>query len=153
VSPVPSPEGYRDLRAHLAALRERNLVWVIDREVNKDTELHPLVRWQYRGGLAEEQWKAFLFTNVVDSRGRRYANPVLVGGLAGSPEIYATGLQCEVAEVGARWAAALANPIEPVLVDSGPVTENIAPRATTAGSTSTPCRSRSRRRASTTRPT
>ncbi len=116
---------YHDLRSHIAALRERGLLHEIDREVNKDTELHPLVRWQYRGGVPEDLWKAFLFTNVVDSRGRRYVNPVLVGGLAGSPEVYATGLQCEVGEIGARWAQAMARPIDPVLVESGPVTENV----------------------------
>ena len=37
--------------------------------------MHPLVRWQYRGGIPEEQRKAFLFTNVVDSTGRRYEAP------------------------------------------------------------------------------
>ena len=31
--------------------------------------LHPLVRWQFQGGLAEDQRRAFLFTNVV-GRGR-----------------------------------------------------------------------------------
>ena len=57
---------------HIEVLRERGLLEVVDHEVNKDTEMHPLVRWQYRGGLPEELWKAFLFTNVVDSSGRRY---------------------------------------------------------------------------------
>jgi UbiD family decarboxylase len=122
-------DGYRDLRAHLAALQERGLLQVVDREVNKDTELHPLVRWQYRGGLPEEEWKAFLFTNVVDSRGRRYANPVLVGGLAGSAEVYATGLECGVEEIGARWARAMANPIDPVVIGEGPVTQNVLTQA------------------------
>ena len=36
--------------------------------INKDTELHPLVRWQFQGGLAEDERRAFLFTNVVDGR-------------------------------------------------------------------------------------
>ena len=36
--------------------------------VNKDTELHPLVRLQFRG-LPESQRKAFLFENVTDSCG------------------------------------------------------------------------------------
>lgn len=112
---------YRDLRAHIEALRERDLLHVIDREVNKDTELHPLVRWQYRGGVPEDQWKAFLFTNVVDARGRRYDNPILVAGLAGSPAVYAVGLDCSLDEVGARWERAFANPIEPVIRETGPV--------------------------------
>src|SRR5438046_10355018 len=58
--------------------------------INKDTELHPLVRLQFRG-LPESQRKAFLFENVVDSLGRRFDIPVLVGGLAASAEIYALG--------------------------------------------------------------
>jgi hypothetical protein len=42
----------------------------IDRVTAKDTELMPLVRWQFRG-LDEEQRKAFLFENVVDAKGSR----------------------------------------------------------------------------------
>src|SRR3954464_9799071 len=64
--------------------------------INKDTELHPLVRLQFRG-LPESQRKAFLFENVVDSRGRKYDIPVLVGALAGSAEIYAMGMCCDLA--------------------------------------------------------
>jgi hypothetical protein len=37
--------------------------------INKDTELHPLVRWQFCGGLKEADRKAFLFSNVVDAPG------------------------------------------------------------------------------------
>src|SRR5215467_10337654 len=51
--------------------------------INKDTELHPLVRLQFRG-LPESQRKAFLFENVTDARGRSYDIPVLVGAMAGS---------------------------------------------------------------------
>src|SRR5216684_8713148 len=54
----------------------------ISSPVNKDTELHPLVRLQFRG-LPESQRKAFLLENVVDGSGRRYDIPVLVGALAG----------------------------------------------------------------------
>ena len=63
--------------------------------INKDTELHPLVRLQFRG-LPESQRKAFLFENVVDARGRRYDIPVLVGALAGSADIYALGMGCKL---------------------------------------------------------
>ena len=40
--------GYRDLHEHLAALDEAGLLVTIDEPVNKDTEMHPLVRWQFR---------------------------------------------------------------------------------------------------------
>ena len=64
----------------------------VERPIDKDSELHPLVRWQFQGGLAEDQRRAFLFTNVVDGSGRRYDMPVAVGALAASPQIYAIGM-------------------------------------------------------------
>src|SRR5215471_2438035 len=80
-----------DFQSHLALLEAQGLLLRIDRAINKDTELHPLVRWQFQGGLAEDQRRAFLFTNVIDSSGRRYDIPVAVGALAASPRIYAAG--------------------------------------------------------------
>ena len=56
---------YRDLREHLKALEDRGKLVRIESAINKDTQLHPLVRLQFRG-LAEEQRKAFLFTNVLN---------------------------------------------------------------------------------------
>ena len=54
---------YRDFREHLQALEERGKLVRINREINKDTELMPLVRWQFRG-LEERDRKAFIFENV-----------------------------------------------------------------------------------------
>ena len=45
--------------------------------------------------------RAFLFTNVVDAKGKRYDMPVVVGALAASPEIYAVGMGRKVEEIGA----------------------------------------------------
>ena len=70
----------------------RGLLVRIDREVNKDTELHPLVRWQFQGGLDEDERRAFLFTNVVGADGRRFDMPVAVGALSASAQIYAIGM-------------------------------------------------------------
>ena len=84
--------------------------------INKDTELHPLVRLQFRG-LPEAQRKAFLFENVTDANGRRYDIPVLVGALAGSKEIYALGMQCKLEEIETVWRDALTNQVAPVQVD------------------------------------
>ena len=78
---------YRDLQEHLSALDEAGLLLRIEKPVNKDTELHPLVRWQYRGGIPDAGRKAFLFTNVHDSRGRKYDMPVVVGALAANREV------------------------------------------------------------------
>src|SRR5258706_14383269 len=81
-----------DFQRHLAALEAQGLVTRIDRPINKDTELHPLVRWQFQGGLAEDQRRAFLFTHVVDSAGHRYDIPVVVGALGASPPISSGGI-------------------------------------------------------------
>ena len=66
---------YKDIRDLIAALERSNLLVRVDREINKDTQLHPLVRLQFRG-LPEAERKAFLFTKVTDSSGRRYEIPV-----------------------------------------------------------------------------
>ncbi len=36
--------------------------------VNKDTKVHPLVRWQYRGGLRDSQEMGFQLENVLDAK-------------------------------------------------------------------------------------
>ncbi len=108
---------YKDVHEHLKVLEEKGLLIRVTREINKDTELHPLVRWQYRGGIAEKDRKAFLFENVVDAKGRKYDMPVVVGALAANPDIYLLGLGCEREEVHAVWEKALAHKIDPVLAD------------------------------------
>src|ERR1700722_16314509 len=112
-----------DFQVHLAALEAQGLVTRIDRPINKDTELHPLVRWQFQGGLAEDQRRAFLFTHVVDSAGRRYDMPVVVGALGASPRIYAVGMGRPVAEIETAWSNAIAHPIAPVRVTAPPCQE------------------------------
>ena len=112
-----------DFQEHLRRLEANDLLVRIDEPINKDTELHPLVRWQFRGGLSDEQRRAFLFTNVIDSAGRRYDIPVVVGALAASPQIYALGMGRPVAEVGSAWTQAIAHPIAPVPVTSAPCQE------------------------------
>src|SRR5476649_1198092 len=112
-----------DLQEHIARLTKRGLVTRIDRRIDKDSELHPLARWQFQGGLREEDRRAFLFTNVVGAHGESYDIPVLVGGLGATPEIYATGLGVSVNEIGALWVKAMANPIAPVLVEKAPCQE------------------------------
>jgi len=113
----------QDFQQHLARLEARGLLTRIDRPINKDTELHPLARWQFQGGLAESERRAFLFTHVVDSAGRRYDMPVAVGALAASADIYAVGMGRPVAEIGAAWTDAIAHPIPPVRVASPPCQE------------------------------
>jgi 4-hydroxy-3-polyprenylbenzoate decarboxylase len=115
---------YQDLREFIAELEAHGKLCRVHREINKDTELQPLVRWQFRG-LPEEARKGFLFDNVTDSKGRKYHSSVLVGGLAGSEAIYCLGLRCQPDEVADRWIYAMDHPIEPVLVADGPAREEV----------------------------
>jgi 4-hydroxy-3-polyprenylbenzoate decarboxylase len=115
--------SYPDLHDHVRALDKAGLLITVDRPINKDTEMHPLVRWQFRGGIEEKDRKAFLFTNVVDSKGRKYDMPVLVGGLAANREIYRIGIGCSFEEIDARWVRAAQNPLPPRLVENAPCHE------------------------------
>src|SRR6516165_2454542 len=112
-----------DFQEHLARLEAAGLLVRIDREVNKDTELHPLVRWQFQGGLEESERRAFLFTNVVGADGRRFDMPVAVGALSASAEIYALGMGRPIEDIGRAWTEAIAHPVAPVRVASAPCQE------------------------------
>ena len=115
---------YRDLRAYIDVLEEQGLLYRFREPINKDSELMPLYRVQARGVPADKR-KAFLFENVVDAKGRTYPFPVLVGGLAASPQVVSIGLQCPLASMDDLWKRAMANPIDPVLVETGPVHEEV----------------------------
>jgi len=112
-----APRSYPDLHEHLAALEQRGLLHRIDRRIDKDAEMHPLVRWQFVGGIDESERKAFLFTNITDGLGRKYDMPVVVGAIAANPEIYSIGMRAPLADIQAKWDAAIANPVEPRLVN------------------------------------
>jgi len=114
---------YRDLQEHLKALDEAGLLQTIDEPVDKDAEMHPLVRWQFCGGIAENDRKAFLFTNIKDGKGRAFDMPVVVGALAANPAVYSEGMEVPVEEIGPKWQAAIANPIPPVIVKEAPCHE------------------------------
>src|ERR1700759_2913690 len=110
------PRAYPDLHDQIKALEEAGLLMRVDIPINKDTELHPLMRWQFRGGMDEKDRKAMLFTNVVDSKGRRYDIPGLVGGRGPTLDIYRVGIGVPLDKVYAAWAKATANPIPPRVV-------------------------------------
>ncbi len=109
--------GYPDYHEHLEKLDNAGLLTTIDEPFNKDTEIHPLVRWQFRGGIREADRKAFRFNNVTDSLGRSFDMPVVVGALATNAEIYSIGMGVPVEEIGNKWNEAMANPIDPLTVD------------------------------------
>jgi UbiD family decarboxylase len=115
--------GYADLHQHVLALAQAGLLHIIDEPINKDTEMHPLVRWQFRGGIPESERKAFLFTQPTDSKGRRYEIAVLVAGLAANREVYRVGFGKPLEHIGQAWLKAMAAPIKPHIVDTAPCQE------------------------------
>lgn len=118
-----SKKGYpRDLREFITRLEHTGNLYRVTRKVEKNSELMPLVRWQYQG-LSDSQRKAFLFENITDPKGRNYPCRVAVGVLGASRKIYEMALGVERGQVAERWAHALGHPIAPRLVRSGPVKE------------------------------
>jgi len=115
---------YKDLREYIAVLRDQGKLVAITRLINKDTELSPLVRWQFRG-LPEKDRKPFLFDNITDLKGRKYNGSVLVGGHAASRQIYALAMGCKPEEIMTRWTEAQLHPIKPKVVSTGPAQEEV----------------------------
>ena len=125
----PKPKPYfRDLRDFISLLEETENLHRISARIEKNTELMPLVRWQYQG-LPDNQRKAFLFDNVTDPQGKNYDCSVAVGVLGASRSIYKMALGLEEksgpGEVAERWNRALSHPIASRIVKTGPVKEVI----------------------------
>ncbi|MDB5594085.1 MAG: carboxylase [Hyphomicrobiales bacterium] len=115
---------YADLHEHIERLDAAGLLYRIDAPINKDTEMHPLVRWQFRGGIQEKDRRAFLFTNIVDSKGRRYDMPMIVGAFAASSDIYRVGMNVDsIEKIGPKWAHAMSHPVAANVVTSAPCQE------------------------------
>lgn len=112
--------AYRDLHEHLEELERQGLLLRIDRPIDKDAELHPLVRWQFVGGMEEHERKAFLFTNIHDGLGRKYEIPVVVGALAANRAVYSVGMDAPVDQIQAKWDRAIAQPVPPRVVTEAP---------------------------------
>ncbi len=114
---------YRDLREWLETLESHGYLNRIRRKINKDTEMHPLVRLQFRG-LREKERKGWLFENVTDVSGRSYDMPVALAVMAPNRFVYALGMGVRSAEeIVAKWAEAQTHPISPRIVSSGPCQE------------------------------
>jgi len=112
---------YEDFRAYLDELEKLGKLRRWHRAINKDTELMPLMRLQYRG-LADENRQCFLYENIVDSRGRRYDLRVATGMYGSSREIAALGIGCiEPSAIYEKWREALAKPHPTRTVTSAPV--------------------------------
>src|SRR3981189_1669896 len=121
--PPRHPRGYPALHEPVLARAREDLLVVVDEPINKDTEMHPLVRWQYRGGIPEPERKAFLFTQPTDSKGRTFDCSVLVAGLAANPDVYRVGFGKPLEDIGKSWIKAIAEPIAPHVVENAPCQE------------------------------
>jgi len=118
---------FRDVRDYLAELEKRDMLVKVTRCTNKDTEIMPLVRWQFRG-LDQSQRKGWLFDNVTDGRGRKFDGSVAVSISGASPAMYALEMGVKApGEINGKWLSAMKNPIKPVEVqkDQAPVKEVI----------------------------
>ena len=112
---------YADFRSYIEELNRHGKLYRWKRPINKDTELMPLMRLQYRG-MPDEKRQAFLFENVFDSRGKKHEIKVATGMYGSSRDIAALGLGCaEPLAMQEKWRQALAQPIEPQVVNSSPV--------------------------------
>jgi len=114
---------YRDLREWLGALEAHGYLRRIQKTINKDTEMHPLVRLQFRG-LPEKERKGWFFESVIDVSGKAYDIPVALAVMAPSRYVYALGMRvASPEEIVPRWAEAQTRPIPPRIVSSAPCQE------------------------------
>jgi 4-hydroxy-3-polyprenylbenzoate decarboxylase len=113
---------YKDFREYIDSLDQKGLLVRVDKQINKDTELVPLVRLQFRG-LPEDDRRAFLFSNVTDSNGRTFDGFVAIGTFASSKQVYLNAINAAADAVGQTWGKAFSSPIKPVVVDGGPCKE------------------------------
>src|SRR5581483_3642043 len=116
---------YADLRAFIAELERRGKLYRFTDPINKDSELVPLLRVQLRG-VAEAERRVLLFDDVRGASGSRFDMRVAAGVYGLSEEILHLGIRCgSPAEALEKWHEALEHPIDPVIVDSGPVHEEV----------------------------
>ncbi|MBI2955397.1 MAG: UbiD family decarboxylase [Chloroflexi bacterium] len=113
---------YKGLRDYIAALEKAGKLVTINSPMNKDTELSPMLYLQDRGLPASEH-KAFLFTNVHDSRGNKYDKSVFYAALRTGFDTI--GLNCAPEEVSERLINGHKNPVPPRLVETAPVQEEV----------------------------
>lgn len=118
---------FKDVREYLRELDRLGLLVRVSRPMNKDTEICPLVRWQFQG-LDTEQRKGWLFENVTDSRGRSFDAKVAVSIIGASPRLYAIAMGVEnEGQIEKKWEKSIMHPVEPVVVESSkaPVKEHV----------------------------
>ena len=112
--------AYDGLRPYLQVLEQQGMMRWVDKEVDKDWEISSVSRLIFRG-VAEENRYGIGFRNIKGFPGGR----VVAGVIASSRAMVATALGCEAdaAAIHAKVIEGIANPIEPVVVETGPCQE------------------------------
>ncbi|MDT3700973.1 MAG: UbiD family decarboxylase [Thermincola sp.] len=109
--------AFADLREFLAELEKRGKLHRISKPVEKEWEVAAVCRQVFRK-IPAHQRPAVLFENI---KGHDF--PIAAGVLGSSREIYAMAIGTTPDKLREKWAEAMANAVEPVIVDNGPVQE------------------------------
>ena len=118
-------EYFEDFRAYLRELERRGKLHRWSRPVNKDTELMPLMRLQYRG-IDDSKRQAFLYENVRDGNDKQFDIRVATGVYGSSRPIASLGLGCDdPMDIYEKWRHAMGHMHEPAIVTSAPVQEEV----------------------------
>src|SRR5581483_1593407 len=118
---MPEQRYPRDLRQLLDLLDSHGKLYRFTEAIDKDSELVPLLR-----GLHGPERKVLLFEDVRGANGQRFDMRVAAGVYGLSEEIFALGMNCATPQdMLERWHQALEAPIAPVVVDGGPVQEEV----------------------------
>jgi 4-hydroxy-3-polyprenylbenzoate decarboxylase len=116
---------WRDLRAFLSGLDERGKLYRFAEPIDKDSELMSLYRVQMRG-VQDAQRKVLVFEHVTNAAGQRYDMRVAAGVYGVSDDVLALGVGCPSPDAMLEhWHHAVEEPIAPVLVERGPVHEEV----------------------------
>lgn len=113
---------YESLRPYLDRLEQQGLMRWIDKEVDKDWEISAVGRMIFRG-MPEERRYGMGFRNIRGYPGSR----VVSGVVAASTRMMAVALECEPnpTAIHERTIKGITNPIEPIIVKTGPCKEVI----------------------------
>jgi UbiD family decarboxylase len=116
---------YSDFRALIDDFERRGKLYRWRERVNKDTELMPLMRLQYRG-LPDDRRQVLLFENICDGHGEQFDVKVATGMYGSSRQILGLGMGCEdPGDIYEKWHRALGKPLQPRIIDFSPLHEEV----------------------------
>lgn len=111
--------AYNNFRDFLSAAEQQNLLRRVAPTVDPTWEPASIAKWMFHALPIEERF-GLLFDNVAGAK-----FPLAIGALGASIDTYALALQTEPGKLNDKWLQALANPIEPVVINTAPCQENI----------------------------